>query len=711
MKTMSLRMHLIASLLAMLLLAGCTQESEAPPVQVQVSIPPPETPEAVNLPELPALEHPGQVIFRSDSTGVGELSSNGEVLILRGPHSAPFSIELSQGKVEIAGEGQGKVVLASRMDNLLYFSRMWVTAIRSPSFAILPGAQKMVFLKPGEEVEYPVRVVSIGDFRQEVRLKAESSTRYVAAELSASGVPPFNATMRIRAIGPVGDGQYIKITGISPDERVESYVRINNPLKKREGGLLSAIFKILWIAMLPVTIAVSMALGFITGITAGAVGAVMLMNPVTFFSPQFLDAIAMGPSVGMTVTQEFLEQYSALSPFSGVAMSDGSFTGVSTIAVGNAFKVLLPRVELSPIVGQEMELPVYVAGHGEVVLNVTAPSAIEARVEPARGVAPFEAKLTLLAKREAQKRGLILKREKPYVVTINASSGKMHELYRIYLKPVRRDYDVRLSSDLVYIEQGVYAAVRALVVRNNQFSPAEYTLRVATPPGIRAFVEPESGNTPFVANVTLYAESLDMGRYTVSVGNAKLEVIAGRNGYAVVAPKGVSVAQGAASSIQVDVYTIKPVTHELSAEFPLNYSVVKLNDYSYRVDIVADKYTPPGAYGGRITYGEHSLPVSVTVTGVPVVVEHESMLRLGRGEKAVAVLNLVPAGYEGTLPLNFTATPGIEVSPGSVVANVPGRVEVEVINAEGIYGTVSFSGVVTYNGSRYGISGSIQVVP
>lgn len=703
---MNPRLHLIASLLPVFLLAGCAQESEEPSIQVSA---PPET--AVNFPMLPVLEHPGQVIFRSDSVGVAEFSSNSDVLILRGPHSAPFSIGLSQGKIEIAGEGKGKVILASRKDNLLYFSRIWVTGIKSPSFAILSGAEEIVFLKPGEEIEYPVRVVSIGDFRQEVHLKAESSTKYVIAELSTSGMPPFNATMRIKAIAPVGDGQYIKITGTSQDKRVESYVRINNPLKKREEGLLSAIFKILWIVMLPVTIALSISLGFITGITAGAVGGVMLVNPITFFSPQFLDAIAMGPSVGITVTQEFLEQYSALSPFTGITMRDGSFTGISTIAVGNTFKVLFPRVELSPIVGQEMELPVYVAGDGEVVLNVTAPSAIEAQVVPARGIAPYEARLILLAKREAQKRGLIVKRAKPYVVTVNASSGKMRELYEIYLKPVKRDYDVRLSSDLVYIEQGGYAAVRALVLRNNQFSPAEYTLRVATPPGIRAFVEPERGYTPFLANVTLYAENLNMGRYIVNVGNAGLKVIAGRKGYAVVAPKWVRVEQGLVSSIQVDIYTIKPVTYELSVAFPLNYSVEKLNDYSYRVDIGADRYTPPGEYSGKIVYGEHSLPVSVTVTGVPVAVEYERMLRVSRGEKAVAALTLVPAGYEGTLALNFTATPGVEVSPNSVVVSVPGRVEVEIINTEGIYGTVTFSGTVTYNGSRYRISGSMQVIP
>jgi hypothetical protein len=588
---------------------------------------------------------------------------------------------------------------------------MWVTAIESPSFAILPGTEEPIFLKPGETVEYPVRVVPIGDFKEEVRLKAVSSSKYVIPKLSASGVPPFNATMKIKVTGWVGDGQHIKITGISAGKTVESYIRINNPVKQKEGGLLSALFKILWVMLLPVTITFSIVFGTITGITVGAAGIAMLANPITFFSPQFLDAIALGPSAGVAVTQEFLRQYSSLSPFSGVALEGGDLTGISTIAIGNAFKVLLPRVEFSPVIGQDMEVPIYVAGSGMVELNITAPSAIEARIEPEKGVAPFGAKLILLAKKEAPKKGLIFKKIQPYVVTINATSGSTYELYRIYLKPVRKDYDVRLSSDLVYLEPGSFASVKAVVVRNNRFSPEEYLLKVSAPKGIRAFVEPERGATPYAANVTLYAEDVEMGRYTINVGNAKLEVMVGRNGYAVVAPRDIQAGQGTASTLQVDLYAIKPVAYELKAEFPFNYTVSKLNEYSYRIDVVPDVYTPPGTYSGRVTYGEHAIPVSVLVTGVPVAVEYDNVVRAGKGERATVVLNLVPAGYSGEITLNFTATPGIAVKPQNVVAQVPGRVEVEITNVDGIYGTVSFSGVVTYNGSPYGISGSIQVIP
>ena len=696
------------------LLAGCAQKSAPPPQLPTPASTPVSGSKEARLPVLPEIlfiEHPGQLIFRSDSSGVAELSSNAELLLLRGPHDATFSIQLSQNRVEVRGEGQGKVVFAARNGNLLYFSRMWVTGIESPSFAILSGRDKPIFIKPGDTVEYPIRVVPIGDFRQEVQLRAVSSTKYLVPQLSASGVPPFNATMKIRVTGWVGDGQYIKITGSSANKTVESYIRINNPVKQKEGGILSALLKILWVMMLPVTITFSIVLGTITGITASVAGIAMLANPVTFFSPHFLDAIALGPSAGISVTQEFLRQYSSLSPFSGVTLGDGGLTGISTIAVGNTFKVLLPRVDFSPVIGQETEIPIYVAGSGLVELNVTAPSAIEARIEPEKGVAPFEAKLFLLAKKEAPKKGLIFKKTKPYVVTINATSGEVYELYRIYLKPVRKDYDVRLSSDIVYIEPSTFAAVKAVVVRNNKFSLEEHALKVVTPEGIKAFVEPERGRTPYAANITLYAENVSMGKYTANIGGVRLEVIAGSNGYAVVAPREIQAAQGVPSSFQVDIYTIKPVAYELKADLPFNYTISKLNDYSYILDIQPGKYTPPGTYSGRISYGEHTISISILVTGVPVVVEHEGLVKVSKGEKARVVLNLISAGYSGEIALNFTTTPGITVEPRSVVAQVPGRVEVEITNVDGIYGTVSFSGVVTYNGSPYSISGSIQVIP
>jgi len=711
---MSFRAYVVAVILLGLLLAGCAQKPTTP-VQLQTPTPAPvsssKAPESPNLPEIPFIEHPGQLVFRSDSKGVAEISSDGELLILRGPHDADFSVQLSQSQVQVSGQGQGKLVFAARNDNLLYFSRMWVTGIESPSFAVLPGIEKPIFLKPGETVEYPVRVVPIGDFKEEVRLKAVSSSKYLIPQLSASGVPPFNATMKIKVTGWVGDGQHVKITGTSADKTVESYIRVNNPVKQKEGGLLSTLFRILWVMLLPVTVSFSMVFGTITGITAGAIGIAMLANPVTFFSPHFLDAIALGPSAGVAVTQEFLRQYSSLSPFNGVALGDGSLTGISTIAVGNAFKVLLPRVEFSPVIGQEVEVPIYVAGSGMVELNVTAPSAIEARIEPEMGMAPFKAKLFLLAKKEAPKKGLIFKKTRPYVVTINATSGNTYEVYKIYLKPVRKDYAVRLSSDLVYLEPGSFASVKAVVVRSNQFSPEEYSIRVATPEGIRAFVDPERDKTPYAANVTLYAEDIEMGRYTVNVGSAKLEVVAGRNGYAVVAPREVRAAQGVASNLQVDIYAIRSAAYELKVEFPFNYTVSKLNDYSYRIDIVPDVHTPPGTYSGRITYGEHTVPVSVLVTGVPVVVEYDSVVRVSKGERVTVTLNLTSAGYRGDINLNFTATPGIAVKPQNVVAQVPGKVEVEIANVDGIYGTVTFSGVVTYSGSPYEISGSIQVTP
>jgi len=710
--------RIVLSLLMLITLAGCTGGApEAQPEELAAQRLPQAPGEGMQeekpLPALPLLEHPAQLIFRSDSVGFAPVNSSGELLILRGPHSAGLSARVARGGVEVEGEGSGKLILASGGEGVLYFSRMWVSSIRSPSFAILPG-EEVVFLRHGERAELPVRVVPVGNFREEVRLSAKSSTPAVVVRLSASGAPPFNATMEVFARGLVGDGHHIVITGVAGEEKVESYVRINNPVRKREGGLLSTLLRLVWIALLPVTLTVSIALGFITGTTVGAVGmAAVLANPLTFFTPEMVELLGAGPEAGVAVTKQFLQHYSAAEPFGGGVLREGRLTGISTIAVANSsFKVLLPRVELSPAVGQEVLLPVYVAGEGEVVLNVSAPPGVEAQVEPVRGRAPFRATLKLLATREAPKRGLIFRKAGAYQVTLSAASSSAEEVYRVYLKPVRRDYEVRLSSDVVYVEPGKYAAVGAVVVRNNRFAPEEYAVATASPPGIQVHVEPERGRTPFAANITVRAEEgLKAGRYTVRIGNGKLEVVVGRDGYALVVAPGVSITQGGAGSIEAKVYAVRDVAHQLRVELPLNHTVAKRGEYSYAVEVAADRYTPPGSYRGVVTYGEQSAEVWVNVAGTPVVVEHEATLRLRRGESSRVELRLVPAGYEGELALNFTATPGIVVEPNSVRTTVPGVAEVTVRNPEGTYGSVSYHGRVVYNGTPYGIAGTISVWP
>ncbi len=699
---------LVPVLMVLVLIAGCAspQQPSPPP-----SVEPEEVEEGERAPvlQIPVLAHPPQLVFRSDTGGVMEVNSSGEVLVLRGPHSAPFSIRVEDGRVRVRGAGSGKVILGARQGEVVYFSRAWVTGIRSPSFAVLP-AEGVVFLRYGEEVELPVRVVPIGDFRGEVRLSAKSSTPAVVAQLKASGVPPFNATMRVLAKGLVGDGHHIRIVGVSGEERAESYVRINNPVRRRE-GLLASLLRLVWLAMFPVTFTLSIALGAITGAAAGAVSLTALVaSPVMFFSPDFVELIGTGPEAGRAVTKEVLELHSG-SPFSGAAVDGGRVTGLSTIAVSNSsFRVLLPRVELTPAVGQEVELPLYVAGSGYVRMNVSAPPGVEARVTPERGEAPFEAVLRVLPLREAPKRGLIFKRKGEYVVTLRATSGGVQEEYRVYLRPQRRDYEVRLSSEVVYMEPGGYAAVSALVLRNSRFAPEEHTLRVAAPPGFEVLASPDSGRTPFLANVTVHAGEVEPGRYTVSVGSAKLEVLVGRGGDAVVAPPGVSVAQGSAASFEVKVYTLGEEVRPLEVRLPLNHSV-RGEGYSYYVEVVADRYTPPGEYTGRVAYGKVELPLKLTVTGSPVVLEHPGTLRVGRGESSTVELRLASAGYRGRVVLNATATGGIVVEPSSITAEVPGRVRVRISNPSGEYGSVSFSGVVEYRGMPYTVSGALQVVP
>lgn len=717
---MQMPLRILLTAAALILLTGCTGGGTTPSAEYPGAAPqPPPQPQpqvqeetgGEALPTLPVLEHPAQLIFRSDSGGAAEVKSNGKLLLLRGPHSASFNASLERSILRVSGVGSGKLVLASDGGDVIYFSRLWVTGIRSPSFAILPGSEA-VFLRYGGEVEYPLRVVPVGNFKGEVRLSAKSSTPAVVAYISDAGVPPFNATLKLRARGLAGDGEYIRIVGVSGKEKVESYIRINNPVKK-ESGLLSAIFKLIWIALLPLTLTLSLALGIISGITVGGIGlAAVLSNPITFLTPTMVEMIALGPSTGVAVTQQILEHYAELSPMRGVTVEGGSLKGVGTLAVANStFKVLLPRVELSPAVGQEVVLPLYIAGSGEVRLNVSTPAAIEAKIEPSAGVAPFRAKLKLLAKREAPKRGFIIKRTREYVVTVAASSGGVQEIYRLYVKPQRRDYDVKLSSDLVYVEPGSYAAVSAVVMRNNRFAPEEYTPQVAAPPGIEVFVEPERGRTPFVANITLHAKSVEPGRYDVRIGSAALRVVVGRKGYAVVTPAGVGVSQGTGASLQVEIYSLREISFPLRVELPLNYSISRQNAYQYTVDVMADRYTPPGIYRGRVVLGDNSAPFQVTVTGSPVVVEHETQLNLGRGETAQVELRFVPAGYSGRIALNVSATPGIAVEPQLLSAEVPGSVLLRVQNVQGSYGSVHYYGEVMYNGTRYGVSGTIGVAP
>ncbi len=708
--SLSIRTKLIVLLLISLMLAGCGQKSQNPvhstptPSSKITELPVPPNP--------PSIEHPAQLIFRSDSAGLVEVNKGGEELyILRGPHSDGFNVKLSENVVYIKGKGQGKIVFVAKNGSLLYFSRMWVAGLDSPSFAILPENDDVIFIKPGDVAEIPLRVVPIGNFSQQVELNAVSTTKNIIPYLSASGVPPFNATMKIKASGMVGDGGYIKITGRSANKTVESYIRVNNPVKQKEGGLLSSIFKILWAVLLPVRITIGIALGTISGVAMSAVSVAMLSNPVTFLSPHMLDAIALGPSSGVAVTEKFLKTYPSVSPFSGMSLRDGNMVGISTVAVGSKFKVLLPYVEIRPIVGKKTEIPIYVAGSGTVELNISAPSAIDAKVVPERGVAPFKATVYLLAKKEAQKTGIIFKKIRPYTVTINATSDGYYEIYRLYLKPLRKDYEVKLSSDVVYLEPGTFASVKAVVLRNNNFSSQEHALRVVTPDGIKAFVRPKTGRTPYVANVTFYTENADMGKYVVDVGGTKMYVIVGRSGYALVAPKEVQTLQGSASNFEVEIYSLGDLPSELKANIPLKHTITKLGDYTYKIKVSPGRYTPPGIYRGSIQCGIHKVPISILVGGTPVVVEYNNVARVSKGEAADVTLSLKYAGYSGDIALNFTASDGVEVIPDRVTAHVPGEIKIQIKNVGGVYGTVSFSGVAMYNGTPYSISGSISVIP
>ncbi len=293
----------------------------------------------------------------------------------------------------------------------------------------------------------------------------------------------------------------------------------------------------------------------------------------------------------------------------------------------------------------------------------------------------------------------------PYVVTLNVSSERSSESYKLYLKPVKKDYDVVVSSNLIYLRKNEFATIKAYVLRNNEFASEEASLRVSSPAGISAFVEKVSGKTPFETNVTFYAKNVKSGVYFANVGDEVVKVIVSEKETFLEFPR-IAVSQGSSAEGKILVYSLSPVDDDLKISTNLNYTLKKVSNYEYVLSVFADKYQPPGKYKVTAMLNEpHEFQVSVV--GTPVVVEYDQSVVVERGSSKDMRVVLKSAGYRGDIDLEFSGS-GVSVYLERVRASVPGEFTVGITPNEQP-GVVTFKGYVNYGGTRYLISGSIYV--
>ncbi len=703
----SLRLGFVILLVLALTLIGCSQNKV--PIKERVTDNSDtktneKTFEKVNKPrKIPYLNAPSQVIFLSGKGAKIKINSSDKIFILYGKHSENFDLSLNGDMLYVNGVGDGYTIVGAENEYGYYFSKIWLNSLKD-GFAIIPSEKGVPFIKAGETGTYRIKVVSIGNFSDKVSLKVESSTKILEVGVSpSSGVPPFEAEVNIRAKGYVGDGHYIKITGTGGGKESVSYLKINNPVKKNS-GILSGLLKIIYAITFPIRLALGITLGTISGITTASL---LLPVSITTFSPDFiLGSFETGKVVGFAVTEKFLREYSP-TPFSAVTINENKMSGVGTIAIGDKFQLILPFVEFKPIIGKEYHIPIYVTGHGSVSIDVSNPDAVEAKLKQKSGNAPFETELIIVAKKEPVKKGIIFKKKVPYTILLNVTSdGKAYKLYRLYLMPVRKDYDVSLSSNIVYVEKGKYATVKAVVVRNNMFSPEIYRIPIKAPNGFDVFVERNNEKTPFKTNITLYAGNIKNGVYLIGIGDETLKVIVGQNGIGFETTD-TEISQGGEGLVEVNVYSTDKIAENVTFELPLNHTVEKTSPYNYILRITANKYQPPKTYKGTIYLDDIKGEFNITVVGKPVILQYNQTVSLKKGETKKIDIDLISAGYKGKIDLTFTASEGYVVSPKMIKADVPGKISIDVKRVSDTSGYVDFNGYVDYDGSGYYISGRI----
>ena len=646
----------------------------------------------VSLPEHPYISLPKQIVF-VEKTSVN-VNSTGDAFVLYNPSLNSLNVDLEGNEIKISGYGKGEIIVGAKKGISTFYTKFWAVGLKK-GFAIVP-LTNVTFGRVGEEIRFKFKIVPIGNFSEKVRLKVKSSNFVKATLNPTSGKPPFEVDVKLK-VNSAGDGQFVKIIGYSESSSSESYILINNPVRE-EKGLFSFFLNIFYVLTLPIRIATGITLGAISGITMSSV---LLANPITFLSPELtFKAISSGIVVGKEVTKSFIE-----SPFQGTIFSEGKVSGVGRVAVGDKnFKVVLPDVEFDAIIGKTYTLPVFVAGSGKVRLEVKSPKEVEAEISPKEGFAPFKAELKFKAKTEARKRGIIFKKIVPYVVQINASSEEGTEVYKLYIKPLRKDYDVTLSSNTVFVKKGSFTTIELFVVKNNELAPDTYTLKISPPQGFDVFAEKMSGETPFKMNVTFFAKKVEEGVYYAKIGDETLKIVVGEDIF--VQTQRISVTQGGYGEGRIYIYSLKPVEEELVVKLGINNSLKKVNNYEYILQLSPSKYQPPGTYKATAFLGKE-FEFIVEVLGVPVVAEYEERLELKKGESKDIKISLKSAGYTGEIKLKFTGSEGVIIQP-EAVGSVPGEVFIKVSAEKS--GTVNFSGKVNYKGKLYTISGSIFIL-
>ncbi len=268
-----------------------------------------------------------------------------------------------------APPGKYTVVLVARGGGLTYTVLVPFRVYAYPSYLIRPLPAEPV-VRVGDWAEITLSVEPLGPFNRTVKLSARPSTGMLEVQmLGGEGVPPFNATLKVRVAEDLwaraieenvttNSGLYVTITGTPRGPQAVVMLGLEPP--PREPGLLATL---LGIITLPVRI--------VTGLTLGLI--------MEFAYAPILPTVPRGAllTAGLTLTLPELAATQERLPtgFEGASLSQGnhwtSFVKLGIVSSSKPASILTPSalVPLQP--GQAARVP--------LIIYVDNPETVEVR--------------------------------------------------------------------------------------------------------------------------------------------------------------------------------------------------------------------------------------------------------------------------------------------------------------------------------------------